>query len=183
MSVTDNDRYAVTIGWAYVYSLVWFVPVGGLAWWYQQWWGSLADDLRARPGWFLLFLLVSLVVGSGVHELIHGWTWVWLGGLSWSEVEIGVKWRALTPYAHCGSVMTARAYWWGTAMPGIVMGLVPVGLGLWWGNDWVMVFGLIFTLAAAGDVLILLKTWSLPARQLVRDHPSLAGCLVVEGGG
>lgn len=130
-------------------------------------------------GW-LPWLLVTLVGGIVVHELIHGIAWAVASGRSLRDIEFGVQWQSLTPYAHTKGPMPARAYRIGAAMPGLLLGVVPVILATATGNGSLLAFGLLFTWAAGGDWLILWLLRGLPGDALVEDHPTRAGCYVFE---
>jgi hypothetical protein len=43
-----------------------------------------------------------------------------------------------------------------------------------------MLFGLLFTAAAGGDALVLWRIRQEPAEAWVLDHPTQAGCMIVE---
>lgn len=140
-------------------------------------WDALGDGFNDlfEPVWEFLLLFVGGVV---VHEALHGIAWRWAGAAPGS-VRFGFQWKTLTPYAHSTAAMTARAYRIGAVTPGFVLGLVPalVGLVLGWGATfW---FGLLFTLAAGGDALILWLLRGVSGDRLVEDHPSKPGCLVL----
>ena len=65
-------------------------------------------------------------------------------------------------------------------MPGLVVGLLPSLVGIATGNGWIMLFGLFFTFAAGGDLLVLWLIRKVDAKVLVEDHPTNAGCYVYE---
>ena len=77
--------------------------------------------------------------------------------------------------------MRARVYRWAVAMPGLVLGLFPSLVGIATGNGWVLLFGLFFFFAAAGDALILWLLRGVGGNELVEDHPERAVCYVIEG--
>lgn len=127
-------------------------------------------------------LYVSLplfFLGVVVHEAIHAATWVRVGRGSWADVRFGVQWKTLTPYAHCTAPLTARAYRWGVAAPGIVLGVVPALLGSLLGIPALAAFGWMLTFVASGDALVFYLLRGVESDRLVRDHPVRAGCLVL----
>jgi hypothetical protein len=128
-----------------------------------------------------LSILPALVVGTIVHELIHGLAWAYFAGKPWSAIHIGFQWKTFTPYAHCREPMDIRAYRLGGVMPGLVLGIIPAVIGILTGNGWLHWFGLLFTLAAGGDFLVLWLLRGVRPGQLVEDHPTRAGCYVLEG--
>jgi hypothetical protein len=97
----------------------------------------------------------------------------------WSAIRFGFFWRSLTPYAHCTAPLPATAYRWGTALPGLVTGALPVALGLATGAGVVLVLGTVLLTAAAGDALVLWAIRDVPGRARVLDHPSKVGCYVL----
>ncbi len=133
---------------------------------------SAFEDMRFP---FLLFLALSVVI----HELLHGLGFVLAGRVPWRKVQFGFKWGLA--YAHCQVPLTARAYRAATALPEVVLGLVPGLLGLVGGNAWLTVYGTIMSVAALGDVLILWLLRSVPRDARVLDHPSAPGCQVLQG--
>lgn len=145
----------------------------GLAWGWGALWGGF-DALIEPLGRFVLVFAAGVVV----HEVLHAAAWR-LAGAPAGTVRLGFQVKTLTPYAHCSAAMPARAYRIGAATPGVVLGLAPalLGLALGWGG--VFWFGLLFTLAAGGDALILWLLRGVPAQRLVMDHPERPGCTVL----
>lgn len=141
----------------------------------------LHDELRIAitlPG-ALLFLVV-MFASIVVHELIHGLTWQFAGGRATTSVTYGMQWKTLTPYAHLSGPIAVGVYRLGGLMPGLVLGLIPYALSLISGNSYLLLFGVLHTLAAGGDWLILWLLRGVRPGTLVEDHPSRAGCYVLE---
>ncbi len=124
-----------------------------------------------------------LAAGVVAHELIHAGTWVLASKKSWSAVRFGFQLSTLTPYAHCLEPMPIEAYRLGTLMPGLLTGLLPALIGTLFNNGWLAFMGGALTLAAGGDFLILLLIRKVARGALVEDHPSRAGCFVLEAKG
>lgn len=125
------------------------------------------------------FLLVFLA-GVFVHELIHGLTWAYFAPSGWKSISFGVIWKMLTPYCHCNEPLRRRPYLWGALMPCVVLGILPLLLAMCTGYGLLLVFGILFTAAAAGDLWM---AWLLLKERpdcLVLDHPSEAGFYVIE---
>jgi hypothetical protein len=127
-----------------------------------------------------MLLFFGVLIGSiFVHELIHGLTWKALGKKSHITISYGFQWKTLTPYAHLNEPIEINIYRIGGFMPGFVLGILPYILSLVLNNGFLLWFGVIHTIAAGGDWLIL---WSLRHEKggsLVEDHPSRAGCFVI----
>jgi hypothetical protein len=141
-------------------------------------WNAVAQSAHAflRP-WVAIPVLLTGIV---LHELIHGAAWAFYGEKTLKTIRFGISWSALAPYAHCPEPLTAGAYRLGAAAPGILLGIIPVAIATWIGPSWLFLSGLLLTIAAAGDFLILWTLRGVPSHLLVQDHPSRAGCLVYE---
>ena len=126
-----------------------------------------------------LRMLLGLLVLTVIHELLHGLTWRALTGYGREEISYNVQWKTFTPYAHIKKPIPVNAYRWGGAMPGLVLGVAPALVGLALGNGAVFFAGAFMTLAAAGDILVLLMLRGVDSSALVEDHPTNAGCYVL----
>jgi hypothetical protein len=152
---------------------------------------ALATVFAARWGWSLvghgLFEFVNYrvavpaaVLGILAHEVIHAVSWALASRRRLSDVAVGVQWRSITPYAHPRDPMAARPYRIGAVMPGLVLGVLPAVAAIILGWPTLLVFGLVFTMAAGGDLLVLWLIRGVAPSQLVQDHPTRAGCMVLE---
>ena len=139
-------------------------------------WPSLYQPLVGAP---ILLCAVVLVVGVIAHEVLHAVAWKLAARPPKGTVRLGFQWKTVTPYAHCSAPMSARAYRIGAVTPGIVLGLIPIGLALVFGWGGWMMFGLLFTLAAGGDALIVWLLRGVSGHRRVIDHPTRAGCLLL----
>jgi hypothetical protein len=143
---------------------------------------GLLHDFRAAgsgAGWPLrngLAFLAVFVLSIFVHEGLHALGWVVFGGISWADIEFGVK--SATPYTHAVAPMEARGYRLGGALPTLVLGVVPGLLSWVTGSVALMLYGALMLVTSAGDVIVLWLIKDVPASQLVRDHPSKVGCQV-----
>ena len=128
----------------------------------------------------LTSLLPAVVIGIVVHEVLHGVTWALAGRRPLSSIRFGFNVATLTPYAHFTEPLPATPYRLGAAMPGLLLGILPVLIALATGNGWLAGFGTLFLVAAAGDILILWMLRDVPASSTIQDHPSKPGCIVYD---
>jgi hypothetical protein len=138
---------------------------------------SLARLPEMDAGRWMLYLAL-LIAGITLHEVLHALGWIVAGRLPVSAAGFGFKLRTMTPYAHLRSPVPARTYRFGILLPLLILGLPPYLLGLLLGNQALMFYGMFFTLAAGGDLLVLWLLRGVPGTSLVEDHPSRAGCWV-----
>ncbi len=177
-----TNELFVSMAKANLYSMAFALPatffMGGL---YSILWGIPA----LKQGLFQLFdnLFISLAVligGVVVHELLHGLSWAYFGNKPLRTIKFGFQWKTFTPYAHSREPLEIRAYRIGAAMPGLVLGIIPSSIALIIGTPWLAAFGLFYTLVAGGDMLILWLIRHVKAGQRVADHPTHAGCYVLD---
>ncbi len=148
---------------------------------YLALWGLPDPPFPTDTGGILLFLF-AFAAGVGLHEALHGLGHVW-GGASWRDVQFGMHWAALTPFAQCLVPTRARSYRRTLALPGLVLGAGPLLVGLGTGSWSATFYGFLMLVAAAGDVLILWILVGVPAGTWVQDHPQKVGCLIVDDAG
>lgn len=144
-------------------------------------WGKaelqIAWQIIVRQWLFFTFLILVAIL---THELLHGITWMYFGKKRSSAIHFGFNLKALSPYAHCKEPMTARAYRLGTLMPALILGILPALMALVSGSGILMLFGLLFTVAAGGDMLVFWMLRKESSNAMVMDHPTNAGCILLE---
>lgn len=142
------------------------------------WGATIPAQLAALPSvWQLLLTFAGAIV---LHELLHAVGFVIVGGVPGTAVKFGFSWKGLAPYAHCRIPIDIRAYRIATALPGLLLGLLPGAWGVINGSLLLTLFGTLMLIAAGGDFAVLLAIRRVPTHSLVQDHPSLAGCQVLD---
>lgn len=128
---------------------------------------------------FLFFLLV-IVLSMLIHELIHGLCFMLFAKEGYKSVKIGFIWKLLTPYAHCKEPLNKFHYIISLLMPSLVLGIIPILIGLFFGYFFLFAFGLFLTLAAGGDLIIFILAYRVSADKKILDHPSECGFFIVD---
>ena len=134
------------------------------------------------PGHPLLLLAVLLLL-IVVHELIHGLSWAIFAEHHWKDIEFGFMKQYLTPYCTCGVPLSKGQYIFGALMPLVLLGLIPMLVGILTGSLQTLLMGIIMADAAAGDILIVWKIlrYRSGAESIVYiDHPTQAGGVIFE---
>ncbi|GMR11829.1 MAG: DUF3267 domain-containing protein [Gemmatimonadota bacterium] len=144
---------------------------------------SILSVLDGDPGWGTTAAVIAgVLAGTYVHELIHAMSFRRIGRASKAAVGVGVHWKVLTPYAWCKEPISVAAYRWAAVLPGIILGVIPFVVSLIVTEAWLAAWGVLFTLAASGDFLVLWLIRDLERATWIIDHPSRCGCAIVEGG-
>ncbi|MBE0690578.1 MAG: DUF3267 domain-containing protein [Anaerolineae bacterium] len=121
-----------------------------------------------------------MLVGIVLHEGIHALGWKFFGNLRWRDLRFGVDRKTLSPYCHARVPMSARAYRIGALLPGILTGLLPTVAGIVLEHAFLTAIGAVLLSAAIGDLIVLWVLRTIPPDAHVLDHPSNAGCYVLE---
>lgn len=184
-----KEKLTINLIWANVFGLLIVIPIFllfGLP--YFLIWNSQfqADNLRLlisniKPDFIVgqtVIIFVLLFAGIVLHELIHGITWSRFTEKGFKSIRFGVLWKMLTPYCHCKEPLKVKQYILGAIMPSIIVGIIPCVIAILIGNFGLLIFGVFFTMAAAGDFLIINLLRKENKDDLVLDHPSEAGCYI-----
>ena len=137
---------------------------------------AIWGDFSLGNPWNGMLFIIGFWVGVAVHELIHGFTWMWVTHSSFSHLRFGLLRGGV--YCHIDVPMSKSRYVVGALMPLLLLGIVPFLLSFVIHSLWLMLFGVIFIGCAMGDVLIVWAIRHDSADTLVYDHPSEAGCVV-----
>jgi len=147
-------------------------------------WMNPVGNLRPSPVESLVFvvLFLALVV---LHELIHGLTWSLFSEHRFKDIEFGFMKEYLTPYCTCLVPLSKGHYILGALMPCLVLGVIPLVLGIVLGSSLLFWTGIVMTLSAGGDILIVVKLLAYKRQEgtkefLIYDHPTQAGSVIFE---
>ncbi|MBL8090184.1 MAG: DUF3267 domain-containing protein [Anaerolineales bacterium] len=179
MNKTD---LSISMNKANIVSIIIALPILFLlSWLYSLRWGfdELMFGFDIFFGNFFLFFIV-FILGIIVHELIHGFSWMIAGKKPFSAMKFGFQVSTFTPYAHCKEPMKVNAYRIGAFMPALLMGILPSIVAILIGNGWLIIFGIVFTVSASGDFIILWLIRNVSKDKFVEDHPTQAGCYVLD---
>ena len=124
------------------------------------------------------FIVAAALAGIIAHELIHGLTWAFFAPKGIKSMKFGIIWKWLTPYCHCKEPLMVKHYILGAIMPGLILGILPSIIALVTGSFAWFFWGMLFTLAAGGDFMIINLLRKQPSDCLIQDHPSKVGCYI-----
>jgi len=180
----QKEKLTINLYWANIFSFLILVPIAlifGLPY-YLLWIDDIDTFFSLWKGeisfiGLLGFFLVT-IFGVIIHELIHGVTWAIYTDNGFKSIKFGVLWKMLTPYCHCKEPLRVKHYVMGAIAPAIILGFIPSVIAIIIGNFGVLIFGLGFTVVAAGDFLIINLLRKENKDDFVEDHPSEAGCYI-----
>lgn len=141
---------------------------------------ALHGTQQMEPAWDFTLLVAIIVLGFAVHELSHGITWMVVGHMPFSAIKFGFQWKTLTPYAHLKEPVEVNAYRIGAFMPGLILGILTYLFSILFADGNLFWFGLVHTSASGGDWLVLWLIRNVKRGMQVEDHPTNAGCYVIE---
>jgi hypothetical protein len=181
-----KEKLTIDLVWANIFGVLLLIPIVlifGIPY-YFLWnakidFKNFMDSLVPQDiAYGELYILGILILGIIVHELIHGITWAQFAKSGFKSIRFGILWKMLTPYCHCKEPLKVRQYIIGAITPAIILGLIPSLLAIIIGHLGLLIFGMLFTMAAGGDFLIINLIRKENIDDLVQDHPSEAGCYI-----
>ena len=177
-------RTELTVGIvkANIYAILLGIPVAiiGTVLFFAVNWGK---EIRLMSGVQTLLFVIALFALIVVHELIHGITWAAFTQNHFKDIEFGIMKEYLTPYCTCKSPLSKGKYIIGALMPLIILGIIPMAAGIAAGSMFLLLLGIIMTISAGGDILIvqtILKYKSRSEDVLYLDHPTQAGGVIFD---
>ena len=126
----------------------------------------------------IIIFLILLIIGVVIHELIHGFVFGLFAKSRFKSIKFGILWAYFTPYCHCNEPIKLKYYIIGALMPALILGFLPAIVSILNGNLMLLILGVIFISAAAGDFYVV---WILRKESMnisVLDHPSEPGCII-----
>ena len=142
-------------------------------------WGINLSELKSGNIIFRAFIpLIALFLGIIIHELIHGVFFAKYAERGFKSIKFGILWKTLTPYCHCKEPLKIKEYIVALLAPLIILGILPAIIGLSIGNIALLIFGIFFSGAAAGDIMIYQLIKKENPEDYVQDHPSEAGYFI-----
>lgn len=192
----NNSGYAgskevvIDIRTANLYAILSFLPIlfifGSLfilIWWKNGLRENIHQLLESEGLFYLyrpIFALLLILTGIIVHELLHGLVFAIYSKNGIKSIRFGIMWRAFSPYCHGKEPLKVWQYRIGTLLPGIVLGVIPLLVSFFTGNLAFFGFGMLFTVTAMGDFLIIWMLRKYKSSQLVLDHPEKVGFYIID---
>ena len=121
--------------------------------------------------------LSVLILGIVVHELIHGVFFALFVENRFKSIKFGIMpaSKLFSPYCHCKNKLRINHYRIGGIMPLVILGIVPAVISIIIGNLLLLYFGIFFTMAAAGDILVFIKLMKEKKDTWIFDSPTEIG--------
>jgi len=121
--------------------------------------------------------LLIFIPGIVAHELIHGLFFALFTEKRWKSVKFGIMpaSKLFSPYCHCIDKLMINHYRIATVMPLLIVGIIPAVISIITGILILFVFGLAFTMGAAGDILMFIKLMKEKKDTWIFDSPSDIG--------
>jgi hypothetical protein len=102
--------------------------------------------------------IVIFILGIITHEILHGIFYALFLKNGIKSIKFGIVLKKGYAYCESKEVMRTNQFIVGLMMPTIILGIIPSTISIFTGSMALWIFGLVFTMAGAGDMLILMKT-------------------------
>jgi len=147
--------------------------------WYYDLVFGLKDKILFESDWAIFFFVVFFFISILLHEFIHAFIFAKYAKKGWRSVKIGVLWKKLTPYAHCSESLKRNEYILAVILPFIIQGLIPIFYSFFTSEILFLIYGIIMSTAAGGDILIFLMLLRVSKKSKILDHESECGFWVI----
>lgn len=131
----------------------------------------------------IILFIAGIIVLTVLHEFLHGFVWGLYSEHYYKDIEFGFMTQYLTPYCTCTMPLHRKPYIAGALLPLVALGILPTAASIFNGSYLMLILGLIMTVSAAGDILIvwqILKYKPKSKDVLYLDHPTMGGLIVFE---
>jgi len=175
----QKERLTMSGVWANSFSLLILIPIiliFGLPYYLIWVDGSIIESIYGEVSFLTLFAM--FILGIVLHELIHGIFFAKYAKNGFKSIKFGILWKYFAPYCHCKEPLNVGNYIVAVIMPTIILGVLPSIISILTGNILLLFIGVIFTVAGAGDILILYSLRKTNKTDFIMDHPSEIGCYV-----
>lgn len=158
--------------------LAFFAVIFGLP--YFLIWGFNSEPFFETENYILklIFPFLFFLFGIVLHELVHGIFFAKYAENDFRSVKFGIMWKMFMPYAHCKEPLKIKHYTVALLTPLILVGIIPAIVGIAMGKGLILLFGIILSGGAAGDLMIYNLIKKENPEDYVQDHPSEAGCWI-----
>ena len=177
----QRSELTISIVKANIFAVILLIPLTVIGFALLLW---SNDDVQPFSGpRDLIILFCSFLALIVVHELIHGLSWAVFTEHHFKDIAFGFMKQYLTPYCTCCVPLAKGQYCFGALMPLILLGIIPMIIGILTGSMLLLVLGIIMSDSAAGDILIVwnvLRYRSTAAKVIYMDHPTQAGGVIFE---
>jgi hypothetical protein len=174
-----KEKRTVNVLLANIYSVLIFIfaaillsIVYYLIWNEDDLFGKLKKSFKNLGFFSFLFMLI---IGIILHELLHGIVFSIYAKKGYKSVKFGVLWKVLTPYCHCKEPLKVREFIIAALTPTVALGLVPSVISMFIGNIELLLFGILFFAAGAGDLMLVSSILREKESALIYDLPDEIG--------
>lgn len=121
---------------------------------------ALAEIENQPGGWIGA---VGIVIASAiVHELLHAIGWNVIARVPWRSISIRPTWRVMGFAAHTDVPVSARTFRVVAALPALILGGLPIAIGIAIGAGLFVLWGLFFLLECFSDFAAIFARAPLP---------------------
>ncbi|MDO9390293.1 MAG: DUF3267 domain-containing protein [bacterium] len=125
-------------------------------------------------------IFLYLLVAIPAHELLHALGFRIFSNMPWANIKFGFSLKDFVFYTHPDMPVNKAVYAWAVALPALIIGVMPLVLGLIICSLPLSSLGLISIFNAAGDLLVLWKLREVGKEEQILDHPDKIGFQIVE---
>ena len=120
----------------------------------------------------IVIFIIFVFAGFIIHELIHGFFAAIFNKNGFKSIRFGIMLSKGIAYCVNAEILKTNKYIIGLLMPLIILGIIPSVLSIFTGYLYLFIFGLLFIIAASGDILLFLRIFKERYESWVEDKVS-----------
>lgn len=132
-----------------------------------------------RMVWVPTVFLSFAIIGIALHEFIHALFFSFFLPSRFQGIKFGFDDQHGIPFVHIREPISVLGFRIGAIMPLILLGVIPIVVGMYYGSISLTLFGALFTISASGDLLLIAKSRGIPPDQRIKDLPDKIGFEIV----
>lgn len=175
---SKENRTVRTLTVYFVGTLLLIVPIAGEKLRGLIWLGVADSEISTRV---VVFSLPFLLLAIPTHEALHALGFMKFGHAKLTDLHFGVSWKRLFAWCHCPLAVPARGYLLTLLLPLLILGLIPMAVGILFNSPMCVFVGGVMVAASAGDIAVSFLVLRLGRDELVMDSLNDVGFTVVKG--
>lgn len=147
VSITFDRVKAYLIALTFIPAVILILIFGSMYGWHRF-------SLETGSSGGLVFFFMVYVGSLFVHEIIHYLSFILFGGVSGEFIKFRCNIKKLTFSVICKSSVSARRYKYAVISPALILGMIPLIIGLMSSNLFIYLIGLLQITGSAGDLIL-----------------------------
>jgi hypothetical protein len=130
---------------------------------------------------FMLILpFIVFIIGIIIHEFVHIVPIILFSKKIKGTFKLGFNGKSFIPYCYNKRSFKAYKYAIISALPAVILGIIPLIYSFIFGNPWIWLFASTSLVACTGDFISVFLLSKVKMNSIVADHPKRIGFILID---